>query len=78
MKKILLLTGITVLVFTTACNNESKNEDVHKHEDGTEHAHADTVKPAQQEFVVTDSLRTDSLKKDTSAHSHEGGEKHSH
>ncbi len=74
MKKILLLSGLAVLVFTTACNNNNANkEGAHQHEDGSTHDHADTVKPAQQEFQVTDSL-----KKDTTGHTHTDGEKHSH
>ncbi len=73
MKKILLLSGITAIVFTSACNNNANKEDAHQHEDGSTHVHADTVKPAQQEFQVTDTL-----KKDTTAHTHKDGGKHSH
>lgn len=73
MKKILLLSGITAILFTSACNNKSNEEGAHQHEDGSTHVHADTVKPAQQEFQVTDTL-----KKDTTAHTHKDGEKHSH
>lgn len=73
MKRILLLPGITAILFTSACNNKSNEKGAHKHEDGSTHVHADTVKPAQQEFQVTDTL-----KKDTTAHLHKDGEKHSH
>lgn len=72
MKKILLFSGIAVLILSTACNNNPK-EEAHEHEDGSIHAHADTVKPVQQEFKVTNPLNGD-----TTAHMHKDGEKHGH
>jgi hypothetical protein len=74
MKKLLLLASITAFVITTSCNNNSKSEGTHTHEDGATHTdHKDTVKPVQQEFTVSDTT-----KKDTTTHTHADGEKHSH
>lgn len=72
MKKILLLAGISVFILTTSCNNNAESNTTHKHDDGSVHDH-DTTIPTQQEFIVTDTV-----KKDTSSHSHENGKKHSH
>lgn len=73
MKKILLLSGITAIILSSACNNNADKENAHQHEDGSTHVHADTVKPVQQEFQVTDTL-----KKDSTAHTHKDGGNHSH
>jgi hypothetical protein len=74
MKKLLLLASIATFMFATSCNNASTAEGTHKHEDGSTHTdHADTTKPAQQEFKVADTTKTD-----TSTHKHANGEKHSH
>lgn len=74
MKKLLLLASITVFAIITSCNNNSKSESTHTHEDGSTHTdHKDTVKPAQQEFNVSDTT-----KKDTTTHTHADGEKHAH
>lgn len=73
MKKILLLASISVFVLTTSCNNSTESKNTHQHEDGSTHEDHDTTKPVQQEFNVADSAKTD-----TTVHTHEDGEKHSH
>jgi hypothetical protein len=74
MKKTLLFASIAAIVLTTSCDNNTKSEGAHTHDDGSTHTdHADTIKPAQQEFNVADTT-----KKDTSTHTHANGEKHSH
>ncbi|MFT3845483.1 MAG: hypothetical protein QM725_10545 [Lacibacter sp.] len=73
MKKALLIASIAVFALTTSCNNNSKPEGTHTHEDGSTHDDHDTTKPVQQEFNVADTT-----KKDTTTHTHADGEKHSH
>ena len=73
MKKILLLAGISAFVFSTSCNNKTEANGNHLHDDGSTHADHDTSKPVQQEFNVNDSI-----KKDTSIHTHDDGKKHDH
>jgi hypothetical protein len=73
MKKLLLSASIAAFVLITSCNNNSKTEKTHTHDDGSTHAEHDTTKPAQQEFNVADTT-----KKDTTTHTHADGEKHSH
>ena len=73
MKKVLLISSIcTALFFVISCGNNNSQTDTHIHEDGATHQDHDTTKPVQQGFNVTDSV-----KKDSSAHTHENGEKHS-
>lgn len=73
MKKLLLLISITAFLLTTACNSGTEKKDTHTHDDGSSHADHDTTKPEQQEFNVADTI-----KKDTTTHTHAKGEKHSH
>ena len=74
MKKVLLVSSIcAAMFFVISCNNNNSKPDTHTHDDGSTHADHDTVKPAQQEFNVADTT-----KKDTTAHAHENGKKHSH
>jgi hypothetical protein len=74
MKRIFLFASIALLATITSCNNNSKSEGTHTHDDGSTHTdHKDTVKPVQQEFNVSDTT-----KKDTTTHTHADGEKHSH
>ena len=74
MKKVLLISSIcTALFFVSSCGNNNSQTDTHIHEDGSTHSDHDTAKPEQQEFNVNDTL-----KKDTSVHTHKDGEKHSH
>jgi uncharacterized lipoprotein NlpE involved in copper resistance len=75
MKKIFFAVMLCASVFTfISCNNESKPEGTHTHEDGSTHGeHTDTTKPAQQEFNAADTT-----KKDTGVHKHADGEEHSH
>lgn len=72
MKMLFLLASISAFVFTTSCNSGTDNKDTHKHDDGSTHADHDTIKPVQQEFNINDSI-----KKDTSTHTHDG-KKHDH
>ena len=70
MKQLFFSASIALLLAFSSCNNETKPEGTHEHEDGSTHeAHTDTVKPAQEEFKVVDT---------TKAHSHEEGTKHTH
>lgn len=73
MKKILLLTSISAFVSITSCNSGTEKKDSHIHDDGSTHTNHDTIKPVQQEFNVADTV-----KKDTTTHTHAGGEKHAH
>jgi hypothetical protein len=74
MKRILLFAFIGIFLTITSCENNSKSEGTHTHEDGATHTdHKDTIKPEQQEFTVSDTA-----KKDTTTHTHADGEKHSH
>lgn len=73
MKKLLFIGSICAALFSIySCNNNS-NADTHVHDDGTVHEAHDTTKPVQQEFNVADTS-----KKDTSAHTHDEGKKHTH
>ena len=75
MKKIFFSGCLSVLLFSiVACNNNAKT-DTHTHDDGTTHAAHDTVKPAQEQFNVTDTTHSDTTGKE---HSHKDGKKHSH
>lgn len=75
MKKSFILGSLILLAIPfTACNN-STDSNTHIHEDGSTHADHDTVKPKQEEFIVGDSTRKDSTKKE---HAHKDGSKHSH
>jgi len=79
MKRILFIAGMyIVLQSLIACGNESSNAETdaktHTHEDGSTHADHDTTKPAQQEFQLSDSTKTDTTK----MHSHGGSKPHSH
>ncbi|GAB2664628.1 hypothetical protein GCM10027036_18220 [Flavihumibacter cheonanensis] len=81
MKPFISLLLLAAGSFIMSCNDAPK-EQTHTHEDGSTHAdHAtDTTKPVQQEFTLTDSTKTDSLKTDTSgkAHTHADGKEHVH
>lgn len=72
MKRFLLLVCTSVFILLQSCNNSNNAEPAHTHDDGSTHGH-DTVKPLQQEFTITDTI-----KKDTSTHSHDDGKKHDH
>ncbi len=75
MKKIFFSGCLFVLLFSiVACNNNAKT-DTHTHDDGTTHAPHDTVKPAQEQFNVTDTTHKDTTGKE---HTHKDGQKHSH
>lgn len=77
MKKamfIVLLAAAAFMFNSCAGNSNEKTDGTHQHDDGSTHTdHADTSKPVQQEFNMTDST-----KKDSSAHTHEEGKEHSH
>ncbi len=73
MKKTLLLASFAAIVLTISCNNNAETKNEHTHDDGSSHAEHDTTKPVQQEFNVADTT-----KKDTTTHTNEDGEKHSH
>ena len=74
MKKLLLISSIcAAMFFIVSCNNDNSKTDTHVHDDGSTHQDHDTTKPVQQEFNVGDTT-----KKDTSAHTHEDGKKHTH
>ena len=74
MKKVFLTASLALaLCFTFSCNDTETG--THTHKDGTSHAGHDTVKPKQEEFIVTDSTHKDSNGKE---HSHSDGKKHSH
>jgi hypothetical protein len=64
---------ISLFVLLSSCNNNSETKNTHQHDDGSTHIDHDTTKPVQQEFNVTDTI-----KNDTSSHSHDDGNKHSH
>lgn len=72
---IVLLCSASLSFYSCGTNADTKN---HTHSDGSTHADHDTTKPVQQEFTTGDTLQVDTTKKDTGAHSHENGEKHSH
>jgi hypothetical protein len=78
MKKaifIVLLCSATFSLYNCGTNNDANS---HTHKDGSTHADHDTTKPVQEEFITADTLKIDSSKKDTSVHTHENGEKHTH
>jgi hypothetical protein len=75
MKKAIItaLIGIaTVTIISCGNNTETKT---HTHDDGSTHADHDTTKPKQQEFVVGDTTKKDTVGKQ---HTHKDGKKHSH
>jgi uncharacterized lipoprotein NlpE involved in copper resistance len=75
MKKAIFtaLIGLASVSITGCANNSESN--VHTHEDGSTHADHDTIKPAQEEFMIRDTTHTDSAGRE---HTHKDGEKHSH
>jgi hypothetical protein len=74
MKKIFFSGCLSVLLISVgACNDDAK-PNTHTH-DGTTHAAHDTVKPAQEQFNVADTIHKDTTNKE---HSHKDGKKNSH
>jgi hypothetical protein len=67
------LLGIASLTMISCGNNTGTN--THTHEDGSTHGDHDTIKPAQQEFLLGDTTGKDTTGKE---HTHKDGEKHSH
>ena len=75
MKKIFFTGCLSVFLFSiVACNDDAK-ADTHTHDDGSTHQAHDTVKPAQEQFNVTDTTHTDTTGKE---HTHKDGDKHAH
>ena len=70
MKKIFFSGCISVLLFSIVACNDTAKTDTHKHDDGTTHAAHDTVKPAQEQFNVADTLNKDTTHKDTTGKDH--------
>lgn len=65
MKKTILAMAITIGLFAASCNNATKTEETHTHEDGTVHGAHD------HGTDTTQKMHADSVAVDT-AHSHEG------
>ena len=74
MKKTIInaFIGIASLLMISCGNNTESN--THTHEDGSTHTDHDTTRPAQEEFIIGDTLNKDTSKE----HTHKDGEKHSH
>ena len=82
MKKTMLCTGFALLLFSiVSCGDDKANDaGTHKHDDGAVHKdhNADSAKPQQEEFNVTDSV---SVKVDSATkkeHTHKDGKPHTH
>ena len=75
MKNTILATLICIALFSIVSCGNSPESKTHTHEDGSTHADHDTKKPEQEEFVVSDTINTDTISKE---HTHEDGVKHSH
>jgi len=74
MKKLIFISSIcAAMFFAISCGNNNSKTDTHVHDDGSTHQDHDTTKPVQQEFNVADTI-----KKDTIAHTHDNGKKHTH
>lgn len=82
MKKIFLCAGLAIALFPIfSCNdNSQKSPGTHTHDDGSVHPDhdADSAKPQQQEFQVTDSTTAAADTTTKKPHTHGDGKPHTH
>lgn len=74
MKKFFIGTCMALAItLSMSCSNENTAESgTHTHDDGSVHTDHDTTKPVQEEFKVTDTIKSDT------SHSHDDGKPHAH
>jgi hypothetical protein len=63
MKKIFFSGCLSVLLISVGACYDNAKSNTHTHDDGTTHAAHDTVKPAQEQFNVADTIHKDTTDK---------------